>query len=141
MAVAVRTRSGSPGRRTARRGSPEAAIQTAIVRYLRVMLPAGFLVTSVANKPRSAVAGALEKRMGATRGWPDVAVYGRASDDRPFAGFIECKAPGGRVRPEQQDILDRLQDCGHSVGVARSIEDARALVAEWGLPSREAAHG
>ena len=121
------------------RAMPEAVLQKGIVKYLRTVLPAGFLVVSVSNNPRSAIAGAREKGMGMLKGWPDLAVYGRGSDDRPFAGFIEVKAPGGYLRPEQRDTLDRLQDCGHSTAVVRSIEDVQRAVIAWGLPSKDVA--
>ena len=115
----------------------EASIQKSVVAYLRAVLPCGFLVVAVSNNPRSAIAGAREKGMGMLKGWPDHAVYGRGSDDRPFAGFIECKAPGKYLRPEQRDTLDRLQNCGHSTAVVRSIEDAKCAVIAWGLPSKD----
>jgi hypothetical protein len=118
---------------------PEAAIQRSVVRYLRTVLPHGFLVVAVSNNPRSAIAGAREKGMGMLKGWPDLAVYGRGSDDRPFAGFIECKAPGKYLRPEQRDTLDRLEDCGHPTAVVRSIEDVQRIIAEWDLPSKDVA--
>jgi hypothetical protein len=116
---------------------PEAAIQRSVVRYLRTVLPAGFLVVAVSNNPRSAIAGAREKGMGMLKGWPDLAVYGRRSDDVPFAGFLEVKAPGGYLRPEQRDMLDRLQDCGHPTAVVRGLEDVQRAVIAWGLPVKD----
>ena len=116
---------------------PEAALQKNIVKYLRAVLPCGFLVVSVSNNPRSAIAGAREKGMGMLKGWPDLAVYGRGSDERPFAGFIEVKAPGGYLRPEQRDTLDRLQDCGHPTAVVRSLEDVQRTIRVWGLPAKD----
>lgn len=116
-------------------------IQAAIVRALRLALPHGWIVQSTANKPRSAIAGAREKRMGAIAGWPDVTVLGLLIDAdpinaRPFTGFIEVKTRTGRVRPEQHNIHDRLRDCGFPVAVARSVDDALEIAREWGLPLR-----
>lgn len=122
----------------------EDQIQTAIVGYLRQMLPSGWIVQSTANKPRSAIQGAREKKMGAIAGWPDLAILGTTSlagymHEAPYAWFIEVKAAKGRVRETQTDVHDRLRDIGFKVGVARSIDDARALCRKWGLPLREAA--
>ena len=128
-----------PFRLTAPRTSDEDDIQRAIVKYLRHVLPAGFIVQSTANKPRSAVAGAREKSMGAVAGWPDLAVYGQAEDEKPTAWFIEVKAPAGRLSDVQHEVHDRLKLAGFSVGIARSVDDVREMVRAWGLPSRDAA--
>jgi hypothetical protein len=42
---------------------------------------------------------------------------------------IEVKTPTGRIRPEQQQWLDTVQAAGGIAGVARSVEDAKALLA------------
>lgn len=41
---------------------------------------------------------------------------------------IEVKTPSGRLRPEQQQWLDAVQAAGGIAGVARSVEDAEALL-------------
>ena len=118
----------------------EAAIQRAIVRYLRLALPHGWIVQATANKPRSMVQGAIEKSMGTVSGWPDLAVYGcLVTDDhepRPFVGFLEVKTIKGRVSPLQRECHDRLQDAGFKVAVVRSIDDALTAARSWGLPLR-----
>jgi hypothetical protein len=43
-------------------------------------------------------------------------------------GFIECKRPGEKPRPDQVNFLDRMQSYGHIAGVARSVEDAIKLI-------------
>ena len=50
---------------------------------------------------------------------------------------IEVKTPTGRIRPEQQQWLDMVQSAGGIAGVARSVEDAKALLAAQpdGVPS------
>jgi hypothetical protein len=50
---------------------------------------------------------------------------------------IEVKTPTGRVKPEQQQWLDAVQAAGGIAGVARSVEDAQALLAAQpdGVPS------
>jgi hypothetical protein len=120
----------------------EAQIQCAIVAGLRMLLPFGWLVVHTANKPRSAVAGALEKKMGAIAGMPDLAVYGPACAPRelsPPTWFIEVKAGKGRLSEAQREVHDRLKDLGYGVGVARSLDDALALGRSWRWPLRLAA--
>ncbi len=41
---------------------------------------------------------------------------------------IEVKTATGRLRPEQQQWLDAVQDAGGIAGVARSVSDAEALL-------------
>lgn len=41
---------------------------------------------------------------------------------------IEVKAAAGRLRPEQQQWLEAVQAAGGIAGVARSVEDAEALL-------------
>lgn len=120
----------------------EDQIQRAIVQALSLALPYGWIVMAVPNKPRSKVAGAIEKSMGAKKGWPDLQIMGRLigedpADAAPFAGFLEVKTPAGRVRPEQRAVHDALMDCGFPVAVVRSVEDALAVARKWGLPIKK----
>lgn len=41
---------------------------------------------------------------------------------------IEVKNPTGRLRPEQQQWLNAVQAAGGVAGIARSVEDAQAIV-------------
>jgi hypothetical protein len=41
---------------------------------------------------------------------------------------IEVKTATGRLRPEQQQWLDAVQDAGGIAGVARSVSDAETLL-------------
>lgn len=115
----------------------EGPIHRQILRYLRVSLPHGWVITHAANKPRSAQQGAREKAMGATAGWPDLQILG-AGPDGPSSWFMEIKAPGGRVSDDQREAHDALLDIGFPVRVIRSIDDARKAVADWRLPSSDA---
>lgn len=114
----------------------EQGIQITIVQGLRAALPSGWRVVHVANKPRSKVAGATEKRMGAVAGWPDLMVLGRL-DDQPFTGFIEVKSAKGKLSKEQRSVRDDLKDLGFPYLIARSWQDV-ITVAEilWKLPVR-----
>jgi hypothetical protein len=112
----------------------ESAIQRAIVTGLRQLLPHGWIVQSTANKPRSAVAGAIEKSMGAIKGWPDLAVYGPRWDGVPWCWFFEVKAAKGRTSEAQLQVHDRLIDLGFKVGVVRNLKDACSYGETWGWP-------
>jgi len=41
---------------------------------------------------------------------------------------IEVKTPTGRLRPEQRQWIDAVTAAGGIAGVARSVEDAKALL-------------
>lgn len=110
----------------------EEALQRSIMDWLAVILPAGWFAMHVPNKPRSAVQGAKEKAMGARKGWPDLQLVG------PHATmhFLEVKAEGGRLSPEQRGIHDRLRALGFRVAVVRSLDDVTDTLNEWGVPHR-----
>ena len=42
--------------------------------------------------------------------------------------FVECKKPGGSVRPEQTKFLEVMRQMGCRAGIARSVEDAIEIV-------------
>jgi hypothetical protein len=117
----------------------ESQIQADIVTYLRAVLPAkdGWLVQHAANKPRSMIQGAKEKRMGAQKGWPDLMIVGPRKDPEPPGWFMEVKKPGGRLTPEQKDMHAKLHRVGFGVGTVKSLEEARRLAIAWGLPLRD----
>jgi hypothetical protein len=62
-------------------------------------------------------------------GWRTVTVTPEMVGQR-IAVFtsIEVKAASGRLRPEQRQWLDAVQAAGGVAGVARSVDDARALL-------------
>lgn len=117
----------------------EADIQRAIVAYLRTVLPSA-IVTHVPNQVERAGTAAMrevkrKKDMGMLPGFPDILIL---ADGRGYT--IEVKAPGGSLGKAQRAVRDVLARQGIPFGVARSIDDARALLAEWGLSGREVAN-
>lgn len=50
-----------------------------------------------------------------------------------FCG-LEVKIPGGRIRPDQVNFLDRLRDAGGLAGVVRSEDEAVAILSDRDLP-------
>ena len=117
----------------------EDPIHIAIIDYLKATLPHGWVIQHTPNKPRSKIAGAQEKRMGALAGWPDIAVYGVEDVVTSVVYFLEVKAPKGRVSDNQHTVHDKLKDLGFKVAVVRSVDDVRAKVKEWRIPSKDAA--
>jgi hypothetical protein len=122
----------------------EDGVHLAILNYLRTVLPHGWLVKHVPNKPRSAIAGLQQKRMGAIAGWPDLMIFGcrdwgieDGPPPEPVTFFIEVKASKGRTQDNQIKVHDDLKDLGYSVGIARSIDDCRKLCKKWNLPIKD----
>lgn len=63
---------------------------------------------------------------GLPKGFPDLFGY-RKSDGKII--FIEVKTAKGRLRPEQEKFLQIVKEDGCIAGVARSVEDARRIIA------------
>ena len=68
-------------------------------------------------------------------GWKSVVVTADMVGQRlaVFCG-LEVKIPGGRVRPDQVNFLDRLREAGGLAGVVRSEEEAVAILSDRDLP-------
>ncbi len=62
---------------------------------------------------------------GLPKGFPDVFGFRRA-DNKII--FLEIKTEKGRIRKEQQEMLERLKALGCLCGVARSVEDAIKII-------------
>lgn len=62
---------------------------------------------------------------GLPKGFSDLFGF-RKSDGR--AVFIEVKTETGRIRPEQQNFINKMRLYGALAGVARSVQDARAII-------------
>ena len=127
----------------AKRGTPERTIQIAILRWARLVLPPGSVVAAIKNEeaPRSdekyarARFQAARKVSGTLVGMPDLVCILPGGQ----TAWLEIKAPGGVVSDAQQGVHDRLRALGHVVGLATSIEAARAVLQNAGVPLREAA--
>lgn len=53
-------------------------------------------------------------------------LFGFTPQGRAF--FLEIKTPTGRIRPEQAAFLEAMRKRGALAGVARSVQDARAVL-------------
>lgn len=105
----------------------EHLIQKAIVDYLELALPSSVRVVAVANKPRSAMQGRMEKQRGAKKGFPDLLLTGR------FHGLIEVKKEGGYLAPEQKAWRDWCAEQQVPYAVVRSVYDVKETLVGWGL--------
>jgi hypothetical protein len=122
----------------------EKPTQRKILAWLHQVLPLGSLVSATMNEsmPKSKDPGQMaryfqqRKASGVVTGWPDLSIVlpgGRIV-------FLEAKRPvGGVLSAAQQDVHAQLRALGHHVGVASSIETARHVLREAGVPLRESA--
>ena len=96
----------------------EHAEQVAFVKWFRLQYP-GVLIFAIPNGgDRHAAVAAKLSAEGVTRGVPDLFIP-------RWRLFVEMKRKkGGRVSPEQQDIMARLKECGYSCIVAHGCDDA-----------------
>ena len=116
-----------------RMSAAERGIHQSIIDYLRLILPESHKAVHLRNNPRSRVMGGSEKRLGALKGIPDIAVI------RPLGriAFIEVKAEKGRLSPEQADFRLWCVRWGVPHCVARSIEDVRGFLDAIGIETKK----
>ena len=120
-----------------KRAHPEADIQRAVVAYLHAVLVPGSVVHASghelrAHGPHARRMQGIATGMGAHKGWPDLVVLSGLK-----VAFLEVKAEGGRLTPEQQAFAELARAQGHSFDVVRSVEDAREALADAGIWTRE----
>lgn len=116
----------------------ESPIQRAVISWLRVALPDAIIHHSPSETRRPGRAGDVERAMNAANGvlpgFPDVFIRTRDGDC-----YLEVKAPGGSLSAHQKACRDRLAALGCSrFAVVRSIDEASAALAAWGIQTREA---
>lgn len=153
------TRAPFPGSPMANWSDREGQLQIAIMRWLKLSLPHGWLSIHVPNGGlRTAREAAKFKALGVLPGIPDIVILGRLEPpqgpltakayDLPGTWFLEVKAPpirvngrlvkaGGRLSSVQLDCHDRLRDLGFCVAVVDSIDETRIWCQAWRLPIRD----
>lgn len=117
-----------------KRGNPEMAVQMAIIKWLRVVMPKAminFTKNEINQRGRAAMLEvARAKNHGVMAGWPDLTVL-------PYANvgvfFIEVKSKTGRVSDTQKQVHAMMEGLGYKVCVARSVDDVRAFLNENGI--------
>ena len=110
---------------------PESAVQAAVLRLLAIdrrVAWSGRFNSGAATYPAAGPGRPHYVRFHTVPGFPDVA--GQLKDGLGL--YIECKRPGERLEPEQFAFLARALWGRAAAGVARSVEDARAVIdADW----------
>ena len=116
----------------------EQVIQSAIIDYLRRILPDAIVHHSpnegVRGGKKGLLDGARKKAAGQVAGFPDIIVLPWGSIG-PL--FFEVKTATGKTSLAQDAILERLQTLGYRVAVVQSIDDCRRCLYEWGIATQE----
>ena len=110
--------------------------QAALVDWLKIH---GILFAHVPNGgARDKVTGSILKRLGVSKGCPDILIFDRPPKEPDCAGVaIELKRQkGGRVSPEQKDWLENLKTRGWVAAVCRGANDAVNLLEKLGFGKR-----
>jgi len=101
----------------------EAAIQKSILQFLRLSPGVAWVCRQNSG---TFVDGDRYITANSQRGMSDI--IGMLKGGRLFA--IEVKSKSGKIMPHQQDFLDLIAAGGGLAGVARSIDDARAIISD-----------
>jgi len=111
-----------------RKAQPEAVIQRAIIARLKL---SGIVCHHSPNAAkRTVIGGRRIKQDGMITGWPDLTVVGPEG----LVGFLEVKAPGGKLSPAQAEIGMMLMRMGQIWAEVRSQDEAVAVLQQWGWP-------
>ena len=122
---------------SAARARPEDIVQASIVDFIRTVAPQ-CLVFAVPNAATRSESGRPANAVpGLTAGVPDLILI--IPDHPARVAGIEVKAAGGALSKAQLVIRDRFAGMQAPWIEARSIKDVRALLADIGVTTREAA--
>lgn len=113
---------------------PELATHRAVAAYLKAVLPDTVFWTTFPSGGGGRTRGAILKSLGLAPGVPDVLIV---NNGRVY--WIELKAARGRVSEAQGACHTRLWEAGCPVLVAKTIDDVRAALSGWNIPTREVA--
>ena len=107
----------------------EQQIQIHFVTWFRAKHPK-LLMTSAPGNSRSAKEGALKKKLGYRKGWPDIFI---AFPSKGFNGLmIEFKTPTGKIdKKYQEPLLEKLNDLGYKAVICRSVDEAIKVVESY----------
>jgi hypothetical protein len=107
----------------------ESVLQRQLVSALRYVAKPRVMWTHLpAGGARDYIAGAMLKAEGLHAGWPDLqfVYYGRVY-------FLELKSRRGTLSESQQAVHAGLRETGAPVEIARSLDEALAILERWGL--------
>lgn len=110
-------------------------VQASIVEWARLVLPHAIVCSVPLGGLRTKREAAKLVWTGALAGIPDLFIAlpgGRVL-------WVEVKAAKGVLSPQQKAMHAALSDLGHTVVVARGVEDVRTALAALNIRTREAA--
>lgn len=114
----------------------EDEVHTAVAAYLARAITPPWRFSTFPAGGGGAVRGALLKKRGLARGWPDIMLL------HPSGVWhgIELKSPIGRlrIRPEQAAFIEWADG---RVAVCRSVDQVEATLRAWGIPLRATTMG
>jgi hypothetical protein len=114
------------------RRHPERLLHKAVAAYLHAVLPLRAWFTTIPAGGGGLVRGAQLKAMGYRPGTPDICIiYGG------MAYWLELKAAKGKTSPQQDTTIALLEHAGSPTAIVRSIDDVRAVLAQWQIPTIE----
>lgn len=88
------------------------------------MTPAAKLQEHLKKRVQGSGGQYRKVRWEARRGCPDCFIWWQW----PCAAFVEIKAAGDTIRPEQRREIERMERDGVPVYVARTVEDLEAII-------------
>lgn len=77
------------------------------------------------------------KRKGLKQGISDIWLIWRDASCQLAMGCLELKSEKGVLSDGQKVFRAEMMLLGVSYGIARSLDDVRGLLAQWGVPARE----
>jgi hypothetical protein len=112
------------------RATPETDLHTAVVAWLRLVLPSDCLLHHSPNEGVRKVQYRRKlSRMGLRPGWPDLQLVVPPTyyldGERQTGIYIELKAPKGRLSEAQREVIARLLAARRHVAVCRSLDDVQ----------------
>lgn len=111
----------------------ESRIQSAIVSFIRTVVP-GSLVIAIPNGARRTAGGYASNAVaGLLPGAPDLVV---ALPEGKVL-WLEVKAPKGRPSDNQVLVHEKLGEIGHAVYIVRSISDVCDVMEKLNIKTRE----
>ena len=107
----------------------EAQIHKAVVDYFhKAKRPRVVVHHSPNGAKRSRWEQAQVARAGMMAGWPDLTFV---ADGRVYG--LELKTDRGRLTPSQATAHDMLKEAGMKIAIARSVDEAVAVLRGWNL--------
>lgn len=127
----------------------ETSIHEAVAQALAVLIPAGadveWTTFPAGHIPLPAAAAAALFRVGMKRSWPDVIllhdgrIYGieikTVDGELSRTRMVRAKKSGRlRLVEGQRDVFPRLERCGMTIGICRSVDGVIDQLRTWGIP-------